>query len=165
MNAPRPENNRAAAAAGPLHDYLTGSGRDARGRSVHEVLGYSDDQLEEIHDYIQWLFPLPTRSSAQPSAPVLTGQEIEAIQSDPRAVATLQQATRRMLEFYRNTDGWLTGFDHNHLRVTRIIQSLRLLVSLQAACDFYKTILHLQSAAGAPVNSRSLDYWRQATEE
>jgi hypothetical protein len=147
---------------GPLHAYLSGAGLDSRGRSVEDVLRFSNRQLEDIHDYIQWLFPLPTRSAAQPSAPVLTAAESAAISSDARARSALLQARDRMTRFYRETDEWLTGYDHNHLRITRIIQSLRMLVSSEAARDFHDTILALHQAAGAPVNNRSLQYWQQA---
>jgi hypothetical protein len=33
-----------------------------------------------------------------------------------------------MTRFYPGNDHWLVAYDHNHLRITRIIQSLRLLV-------------------------------------
>jgi hypothetical protein len=148
--------------AGPLHAYLSGADLDSRRRSVQDVLGFSNHQLEVIHDYIQWLFPLPTRSAAQPDAPVLTTSEIEAISSDTRAQSVLLLAKDRMTRFYRETDEWLTGYDHNHLRITRIIQSLRILVSPEAARDLHGTILALHQAAGAPVNSRSLQFWQQA---
>ena len=71
--------------AGPLHAFLAGAGRDGRGRLASDVLGFSDDRLEEVHDYIQWLFPLQTRSAAQPQSPVLSTAEIEAIRTDPLA--------------------------------------------------------------------------------
>ncbi|WP_457089312.1 opioid growth factor receptor-related protein [Microvirga sp. P5_D2] len=151
--------------AGPLHAYLAETGQDSRGRHVQDILAYSNRQIEEIHDYIQWIFPLPTRSAAQPSAPVLTASEIEAISSDARALSTLRRATERMVQFYRDTDDWLTAYDHNHLRITRIIQSLRLLVSHEAAREFHETVLKLQIAAGSPVNSRSLQYWKHAAED
>lgn len=150
------------AIAGPLYAYLAGRGRDSRGRSAAAVLGWTDQQLEDTHDYIQWLFPLATRSGAQPDAPVLTPAEIKAIRSDPRATGTLAQATDRMLQFYRNTPWWLTWQDHNHLRITRIIRSLNLLVSLEAARRFHTDILALHEAAGAPVNAHSLRFWLEA---
>jgi hypothetical protein len=128
-----------------------------------DVLGFSDDELEAVHDYIQWLFPLPTRSAAQPHSPVLTSSEIEAIRSDVRAVATLKVATERMMRFYRETPWWLTSHDHNHLRITRILHSLRLLVGPNEAKDFYMAILALNEDAGAPVNTRSLHYWAEAS--
>lgn len=151
-----------SAAAAPLHAFLSGIGRDSRGRLAADVLCFSNEQLEEVHDYIQWLFPLPTRSAAQPAAPVLTQAEIDAIRADPRALDTLQKATERMLQFYKDTNGWLTSHDHNHLRITRIIHSLRLLVGPEEAQRFHKDILALDYVAGCPVNTRSLRFWAEA---
>ena len=47
-------------------------GRDHRGRLLSHILGFSLDELEFHHDYIQWLFPLPEPSGANPSAPLLS---------------------------------------------------------------------------------------------
>jgi hypothetical protein len=149
--------------AGPLHAFLTGTGRDGRARLAIDVLGFSDERLEEVHDYIQWLFPLPVRSGAQPGAPILTQAEIDAIRTDRSAQDTLVKATERMLLFYRNTRWWLTSYDHNHLRITRIIRSLRILTGPEDAQRFYKAILDLNDAAGSPVNARSLEFWADAT--
>lgn len=154
-----------SAIAGPLHAFLSGTGTDSRGRSAAQVLAFSDDELERIHDYIQWLFPLPTRSAAQPGAPVLTQAEIAAIGSDPRAAATLSEASARMLAFYRRTAWWLAPYDHNHLRITRIVHSLALLAGRDEARAFHREILNLVEAAGSPVNARSLLYWERAAED
>lgn len=151
--------------ATPLHAYLAGLGRDSRGRLAGDVLVLPDEQLEAVHDYIQWLFPLPDRSSAQPDAPVLTEAEIRAINADQRAAETLTRAAERMLQFYGRTNWWLRGHDHNHLRITRIIRSLGLLVGPAAAQDFHRAILTLHVAAGAPVNTRSLQFWDDAARE
>ena len=148
--------------AGRLHAFLAGLGRDSCGRLAADVIGFSNDELEAVHDYIQWLFPLPTRSAAQSHSPVLTSVEIEAIRTDMRAVATLKAATERMLRFYRETRWWLTSHDHNHLRITRILHSLHLLIDPEDARAFLREILAMHEAAGAPVNTRSLHYWEQA---
>jgi len=150
---------------GPLHSFLAGIGPDSRGRHAAEVLAFSDEQLEAVHDYIQWLFPLPTRSAAQPDAPVLTESEITAIRADPVAADTLRRATERMLRFYGRTSWWLAWQDHNHLRITRIIRTLKLLVGAAAAQRFYKAILDMHAAAGAPINTRSLQFWAEAARE
>ncbi|MGO4524124.1 opioid growth factor receptor-related protein [Microvirga sp. 2MCAF35] len=152
----------ALSTTGPLHAFLAGTGRDGRGRIAADVLGFSDERLEEVHDYIQWLFPLPTRSAAQPGAPVLTQAEIDAIRTDPAALETLGKATERMLQFYRDTRWWLTGYDHNHLRITRIIHSLRILTGPDEARRFHEAILALNEASGSPVNARSRTYWSDA---
>jgi hypothetical protein len=150
--------------SGPLHAFLSGLGKDGRDRSVQDVLAFDDGRLEAVHDYIQWLFPLRTRSMAQPGAPVLSEAEAAAIRSDPRACAALRQASETMLGFYERYDGWLTWSDHNHLRISRIVLSLRDLLGKAAARAFYEAILRRHDAAGRPVNPTSLRYWRDALE-
>jgi Opioid growth factor receptor (OGFr) conserved region len=147
---------------GPLHAFLANIGTDGRHRNVEEVLTFSDEKLERVHDYIQWLFPLPTRSSAQPNAPVLTDREIAAIRTDERALDNLRRATERMLRFYGGTEWWLTWSDHNHLRISRILQSLRLLAGKDAARRFHDAILILHDAAGSPISPHNLRYWEKA---
>jgi len=34
-------------------------GKDDEGRTLDEMLSWSDLKLERLHDYIQWMFPLP----------------------------------------------------------------------------------------------------------
>jgi hypothetical protein len=150
---------------GPLHAFLAGIGPDSRGRYATDVLAFSDEQLEAVHDYVQWLFPLPTRSAAQPDAPVLTESEIRAIRADPAAADTLRHATERMLRFYGSTRWWLAWQDHNHLRITRIVRSLKLLVGAAAAQRFHRAILDMHDSAGAPINPRSLQFWSEAAAE
>jgi hypothetical protein len=151
--------------AGPLHAYLAGTGQDGRGRLARDVLRLSDAELERIHDYIQWLFPLPTRSAAQPGAPVLSTEEIDAIRADSQALETLNRATDRMLQFYRNTSWWRAWQDHNHLRITRIIHSLRLLAGPGAASHFHGAIMALLDTTSAEINPRSLRYWADAVRD
>ena len=106
------------AVVGPAHSFLAGLGSDAAGRKIGQVLDLPDAKLESVHDYIQWLFPLPTRSMAQPQSPVLTRQEVEAIRDDQRALANIDRAAARMLAFYKHNDAWLSWSDHNHLRIS-----------------------------------------------
>ena len=121
--------------------------------------------MEAHHGWVQWLFPLPTRSAAVPGSPFLTASDIAAIRGDPRAVEMLERASERLLRFYKSTDHWLSRYEHNHLRISRIIQSLRLLVGPEAAGRFYDAVMVLHDAAGAPVNQDSLRYWRQTLGE
>ncbi len=148
-----------------LHAFLVGEREDALGRTADDVLGMSDEELEAHHDWVQWLFPLPTPSAAVPGSPVLTGSDIAAIRADPRTIETLKRASERLIRFYKSTDHWLSRYDHNHLRISRIIQSLRLLVGPDAAQHFYEAVLERHEAAGAPVNPESVRYWRTALGE
>jgi len=148
--------------AGPVVAFLEGDGRDARGRSVFDVLAMNDAAIEHTHDFIQWLFPLPEPSAAVPDSPVLTPADIHAIRESELAPIALSGATDRMVAFYRATHGWLMPNDHNHRRITRIIRSLRLLAGDAAADAFRDVILARVRETRAPINARSLGYWETA---
>ena len=145
----------------PLVAFLTGEGRDAAGRTIAEVLAYDDGQLEARHDFIQWLFPLPEPSLAVPGSPVLTDDDERALKTDMRAQANLRSAAARMGAFYARNDHWLRSHDHNHLRITRIIRSLRRLAGDEAAEGFKAAIL-TRAGESSAINPRSLAFWASA---
>ena len=142
--------------------FLEGEGADARGRTLFDVLAFDNLALERTHDFIQWLFPLMEASMAVPGSPVLTGAEAEAIRNSSMAQCALAAATDRMDLFYRATHDWLMPSDHNHLRITRIIRSLRLLCGDEQADAFRDAILARVAATRAPVSARSRGYWMTA---
>jgi hypothetical protein len=146
----------------PVVAFLEGEGADARGRTVFDVLALDDAALERTHDYIQWLFPLDEPSAAVLDAPVLTPGDVKALRQSPLAPCALAAATDRMDIFYRRTTRWLRPHDHNHLRITRIIRSLRLLRGHEAADAFRDAILDRVAATQAPVSRLSLGYWMTA---
>ena len=148
--------------SGPIHAFLAGHGRDGAGRRLSDVLAFDDARIEGVHDFIQWCFPLREASRAVPGTPVLTQAEAEAIRADPAAQDGLRAATARMVRFYETTDGWLRAYDHNHLRITRILSSLRDLVGHDAAKDFDALVMRRVEAAGSPVNPDSLGFWDRA---
>ena len=142
--------------------FLEGTGAGSRGLTVDDILALDDGALESRHDYIQWLFPLDVPSQAVPGSPVLTPADIQAIRASAAARHNIRRAAARMRAFYADNNHWLSGHDHNHLRITRIIASLRMLAGAEAAEDFRQFVLHLNAAAGSPVNARSVGYWRAA---
>ena len=62
--------------------------------------------------------------------------------------------------FLKRNHQWKNRYDHNQLRITRIIKSLRLLVSDNEADRFYKSILEL--LGNAKVNNTTLEFWKNA---
>ena len=144
-----------------LQRFLEGGGRDGAGRTIDEVLSFDDDQLERRHDFIQWLFPLSEPSRAVPGSPVLRPEDIDALRVSAAAQANLRRAAERMLRFYARTPQWRRCFDHNHLRITRIVRSLRLLAGDGAADEFRASVLTLAGGATS-VNEASLRFWREA---
>lgn len=146
----------------PIVNFLTGAGPDAAGREVFDVIAFDDPTIEDTHDFIQWLFPLRERSGANAGAPVLNDEDIEAIHDSLSAQAALAAATDRMAIFYYRNGHWLTASDHNHLRITRIIKSLRLLRGGELADAFRALILARVAEAGDPVGKPALGFWDRA---
>jgi hypothetical protein len=145
-----------------IHAFLRGEGRDGRGRRLGDVLAFGNDRIEGVHDFIQWLFPLAEPSLAVPGAPVLGLEEADAIRGDPQALEGFRAGLARMARFYTETDHWLTGHDHNHLRISRIIAATRNLLGHEAAAAFHAKITARNEAAGRPINPTSLRYWERA---
>ena len=145
-----------------LVEFLSGSGRDARGRRLNEILAFSDEDLEAHHDFIQWLFPLDSPSAAVPGSPVLSRKEIEAIRACEPCQFNLKRSAERMARFYTKNDHWLVPTNHNHLRITRIVRSLKLLVGRQDAEDFLNAIMRRVGQPNLRVSETSLRYWREA---
>lgn len=142
--------------------FLEGEGRDGRGRTLSDLLAFGDEDMERHHDYIQWLFPLGTPSRAVPGSPVLSTADIAAIRASPACQRNLAQATARMIRFYAENDHWLVPFDHNHLRITRIVTALRTLVGQEAAGDFHGAIVRRVAETGRPVAQSSRKHWDEA---
>src|SRR6476659_4129666 len=136
MGAGLPMTEPSPSKSMPVFGFLEGEGKDGPGRSIDAVLAFDDAAVERIHDFIQWLFPLPEPSRAQPQSPIPSPDEIKVIRASSEAQANLERATGMMTAFYRRNDHWLRSHDHNHLRISRIIHSLALLLSKEAAQGF-----------------------------
>lgn len=60
--------------------FYLGKEADSQGRTIEEIWEWDHEDLEDTHDYIQWLFPLQERSAFNPDAPVLTPEAIHALE-------------------------------------------------------------------------------------
>lgn len=146
----------------PILAFLIGDGRDPSGLTLDDLLDSPDTTLEARHDFIQWLFPLNAPSGAVPGSPVLSPEDVAMIRASGRALANLHAATERMKRFYAQTTDWREGPDHNHLRITRIIRSLRLLVGDGPADGFRAHILGLLGPDRSNIPDPTLRLWATA---
>ena len=170
----------ARAAADPVVAFFAG-GRDSEGRTLDEILAWDDLRLEAVHDYIQWLFPTRQPSGVNPFAPLVTGATVRAFADEDGLRDALRRAFDRMLVFYglrRSGDRieldaarfqdraptWLSPGNHNHLRLTRIMDSLATLGLIEDARALQRCLLEDVSAGvhGAAVSPRTRDFWRRA---
>jgi len=142
--------------------FLSGHGTDNQRRSILDLIDRDDEFWERTHDFIQWLFPLAEASRSIRNAPVLTVAQIEQIRASRPMQANIQRSVLRYKEFLASTTKWRSGYDHNHLRISRVIKSLRLLVNDQEANAFKYWVAGQLGDQIDSINSESKRYWRLA---
>jgi hypothetical protein len=163
-------------------DFYSGESTDGRGRTLDEILRWSDDQLEFTHDYIQWLFPTTEPSGFNPRAPILDRTAREAFRSRPELRERLRAAFLRMLAFYgfrleqacpprvvraadfpERSRNWLSPANHNHLRLTRILKSLGLLGLEAESAALFDALEDLYRAgADNVISATTFRFWQAA---
>jgi hypothetical protein len=152
-------------------------GTDTEGRRLDEIWTWPDERTERVHDFIQWMFPMDQASGVNPDAPLLTKADRAAFAADPMLATNL----RRSLKFFLNflgleitPTGQVTGSprfqqriaiwnrsNHNWLRITRMLKSLRLLGLESEAQAVWNCLRELHEKDGY-VSEYSFEYWREA---
>jgi Opioid growth factor receptor (OGFr) conserved region len=158
-------------------------GRDHRGRSLADIRALDAERLEDTHDFIQWLFPLPEPSGANPHAPRLTQGDIAAFGAGNALREELLRSLEVMLRFYGlslagtpgarrverapdyagRSEAWLHR-SHNFLRISRILRSLALLGCAEEARAFLVQLEEIYRENAQDIGSDTLRYWRGAIE-
>jgi len=158
-------------------------GRDHRGRTLADIRAFGADRLEDTHDYIQWLFPLPEPSGANPHAPLLTQRDIATFETESALREELLRSLEVMLRFYglslagtpgaRRVDRaasyasrsgeWLHR-SHNFLRISRILRALALLGCGEEARAFLAQLEEIYRENAQDIGSDALRHWRRAVE-
>jgi hypothetical protein len=155
-------------------------GRDDHNRTLEAILAWPDDRLEGVHDYIQWVFPTDVPSGVNPFAPLVTQQTAEAFASSAELRDRLRHALDRMLSFYglkrsatakgdvviaidvsrfaERGPNWLRPGNHNHLRLTRILQCLWIL-GLRAEAQALQRCLLIDVYEGPGRGRIARDTW------
>ena len=142
--------------------FLEGAIPDVRRRTVSVIVAFDDQTIESTHDFIQWIFPLDEPSRSHPGAPVLDLFEIEEIKSSDVALENLMQSADWYFGFLQRHDHWIRQYDHNHLRISRAIKSLRLLVSDEVADRYRAAILDFLGGNISAISERSRGHWLNA---
>lgn len=142
----------------PIVAFYKGEGTDAQGRHLSDYLHFTHEEMENIHDWVQWAFPLPEPSKAQPQSPVLTQEDLDVF----RTQSTLQQKAKALADYYldflRETTDWRKDRDHNHLRITRVLRFLSLIGYPLKAMTFKVDVVVMYPE----VSSETTHYWKEA---
>jgi hypothetical protein len=160
-----------------LIDFYRGDGTDSRGRKLASLWEYSDSQMEGIHDFIQWMFPLREPSRFNPDAPLLTDADVAAFHADPRLRSNLLRSFETFLAFLglSYADGQVTKAsdfepkrgvfehpNHNWLRITRVLASTRILGLETPSRAFLAFLEGLHDSGAVKFPAETFHYWENA---
>ena len=142
-----------------LPNFLNGTSPDHRGRYLRDIWDFDDKTIEHSHDFIQWMFPLTEKSMSVPGVPTLSAEDVEAIRSSEVARANLERSAQWYLGFLQRNDHWIKTYDHNHLRITRVIKSLRLLLGDRQADDFRSELIISFETNLDKIGIKAREFW------
>jgi hypothetical protein len=162
----------------PIIKFYSLEGPDSERRTLPSYWTMSDDEMESIHDFIQWMFPLRDPSAFNPDAPLLTDDDIETFRHDPAMQSALRRSFNRFLQFLglqsdgptiRKADNFSERIptcwgrpNHNWLRITRCLTSLRTLGLAPEAAALFACLITLKSEGLA--NDDSFAHWNRAAQ-
>ena len=145
-----------------IYLFLKGLEPDDKGRFIYDIWNFSDTELECNHDFIQRLFPLNEPSSLSLNKFYIEDPAIiEQIRIDPTIAKNFITSKNFYLAFLLRNEGWQYRYNHNQLRITRIIKSLLLLVSREEAESFHQQVISLINR-NSSIPAKAHDYWNQA---
>lgn len=151
-------------------------------RKLVDIWKFNDDELEGYHTYIQWLFPLEVPSAVNFAAPVLDETVIQEFRKSPELQAKLLTSFQLMLKFYgflimetgdevsivkssdfaKKKENWISHRNHNYLRITRILTSLRLLGLEKYSRAFFECLEELYAEESYEIGEETFAYWRNS---
>lgn len=158
-------------------EFYRGERGNGEGHTLAEIMTWSNGALEVDHDYVQWMFPSNERSMLNGDAPTMTKQESQVFEADPELQEKVKQSFVRFLEFLdfklvqddetgvkiepkdENIPWFIRGpFNHNMLRVTRVLKCLRLTGNTKYAVAFYTALLEFKNL----LSTNTWSYWQGA---
>jgi hypothetical protein len=168
-----------------LISFYRDEGADAAGRSIAQILTWDHGKLEAVHDYIQWLFPSATASKFNDAAPLLDDETVAAMKADATIQANLSLSLDLMLGFYglelsdsapltvtkagnyadrkANWQDAPPGYiNHNLLRLSRILEALRVLGLSDESAALFHCLESIQAEEPAKIPAKTLAFWRKA---
>ena len=127
-----------------LREFLKNNETDIYHRYISEIWSFNDEQIETTHNFIQFLFPLTQPSKNSFNKIYINSDDLlYELKSDKKVRESIIYSSNWYFSFLERNQHWQTYYDHNHLRISRVIESLNIIVSNRQANRFYKQVLDI----------------------
>mmetsp|Transcript_115111 Transcript_115111/g.245984 ORF Transcript_115111/g.245984 Transcript_115111/m.245984 type:complete len:217 (+) Transcript_115111:2-652(+) len=163
--------------------FYRGEGADSSGRTLEEIWKWDDEELEHVHDWVQWVFPSDEESMFNPFAPEFPPELQEKVKKDVKIMANLRKSfdvylafmgfhydeEKRIVErtdaFEIKARNWLQvmfGPNHNWLRLSRVLNCMRLVGETDRKDALYMALERVYVEGRIPSRfSVTLEYWQK----
>ena len=149
-------------------NFLKGTGVGSLGRNYMQMVNQTDSEWEHCTDAIQFIFPLAEESRMAHHYPLLSKEIVEKAKQSKVILDNLRLALERITKFfaigpYENKviqSVWCRDYNHNLLRITRIIRSLRLFGLNKEAQQFYDAAYNV--GIRLHISPETIQYWDMA---
>ncbi len=119
-------------------NFFLGFSLDSNGRSIQDILDFNEHELENTHDFIQWIFPTNEKSGYNHNAPLLSGNFKDMFLANTTAQVNFCKTCLHFLNFIgldcvklnsailnnQRHSSFIDKPKHNLLRITRVLNSL-----------------------------------------
>lgn len=142
--------------------FLNGQCPDHCGRSIDDILQMNYREIENTHDFIQWIFPTSEKSGSLSAAPILNKKDIQTIRERRKIKNNMRRCATWFLSFLEQSDVWKRSYNHYQLRISRVIKCLKLAGLESEASVFHQRIFEMLGDAQDKINSDALIFWNEA---
>lgn len=142
---------------------------------IHDIWNYDLEELENKHNYIQWIFPNTEKSRFNIFCPRVKD---ETITNNTEIKKNIEKSFLMMLNFYglsykdnfiikgknykERSKKWITKNNHNYLRITRILLCLNLFNLNKQANDFFAILMKIYEENQDIISEETFSYWNNA---
>jgi hypothetical protein len=143
-----------------------GKAPDNMGRFWTDIIAQNDDWWESTHNFIQWIFPNRQFSFHNPAAPLLTDEVVAEFRSREDLKEVVRAVLKRFYIFLKIDEPnpwWVTNNNHNFLRITRVLHTLREFEMKKELNSFYNKLVTV-NYNNQVITDIAFDYWTAAFE-
>ena len=170
---------------GQLRSFYTNKQRNPEGLYLKDMWSFNDWELENTHHFIQWMFPLEMMSKHNDTAPVVGQADLKEMLKDKVVKENILHSLNIMENFwgfevkhsackftrprgFQNflTKDWPTAYNHNFIRIARVIHSL---VIFGLEDEAHELVNYLQKEVYPNykhfIGEETMKYWNDALQK